>query len=812
MEAQQIEILMKVVVTPLSGVLSFFFSVLFLYIYSVKKNRYYLALFLLTLNFSLYSFADFLIHYIVFFGEKGVFLNFCIALRNISSSLFLPSMTLFISTHINFNAKISRRVRLLSLGFLLFVLLISVVGLFKPELLLSVDYLLSDVYWLHITPGPLVMVRDVALLGLALILFVFFLIELFWQKGVKKIIPKLLAIIFLFYSAIDTVLYLYVGFYPDFFPDISFSRGTVAMIPFVLVYGFDIIHNFFVKALSVEASLKSLQNSQNELLQISRSVHEVIFITDYPPQKVIFVNLTFNKIFGMEIEELLEDIEIWKKKVYPDDMARVNTIFSEENLRKKFETEYRIIRNSLVHWVRDRVFPEFDEENRVTRVIRIIEDISERKASEEKLSYLAYHDSLTGLNNRKALYAILGDSLLRMAKEQDFSIKGFLFVDLKNFRDINETAGHNVGDNLLVLVAERLHSLVGVNDHLFRFGGDKFIVVLNDLKDDVEASHFAQKVVDVVSTTYTIEEKSYYIGVNIGISVYPKDGIDIDSLLQNSDIALRSAQSENNRFVFYNTLMNINAAKRVALENDLRTAFKEKDFFLVYQPFYKEGQGVVGMEVLVRWNRDVGPSVFVAAAERNGMIGQLGSWIFGQALHFLKTLELRGYDLRLAVNISPYQFKNPGFVDEIKDLVLDSGVDPGHIELEITEGVVLDDPEAVIAKMHELHAFGLHFSIDDFGTGYSSLSYLKQFPISHLKIDQCFVRDIENDHESRKIINAIVAMAHSLGVAVIGEGVETETQKLYLKSVSCDELQGYLLGRPVRGDEMLELLDEAIKA
>lgn len=433
-----------------------------------------------------------------------------------------------------------------------------------------------------------------------------------------------------------------------------------------------------------------------------------------------------------------------------------------------------------------------------------IREITERKKSEARIQYLANHDALTGLPNRNQLLERAKYSIsLTHRTQQKIAI---MFLDIDHFKDVNDTLGHSVGDLLLLELASRLNSVLREEDTVSRLGGDEFIFMLPNA-DEYAAAQVAQKLLDVIDRPMLIENHQLPVTASIGIALYPNDGTELETLLRNADVAMYKAKQENrNGYRFYTAKMQSQSARNLLLVNALRQAVELNQLEVYYQPqMLLKDQRIIGAEALLRWQHPefglVMPSEFIPVAEASGIILPIGEWVLRQSVRQAKRWLQAGFPpLVMAVNLSVVQFRDPGLPDLVTRILDEEDLAPEYLELELTEGVALADPQGAIALMDALHARGVRMSIDDFGTGYSSLSHLKKFKVYKLKIDQSFVRDISTDEEDKAIVTAIINMARSLGLKTIAEGVETAGQLAFLKAQHCDEVQGYYFSRPLTVD------------
>lgn len=441
----------------------------------------------------------------------------------------------------------------------------------------------------------------------------------------------------------------------------------------------------------------------------------------------------------------------------------------------------------------------------------VVVDIRHRDFTERQLTYLAYHDMLTGLPNRQMFQQSLNLSIRgSKASERKLSV---MFIDLDRFKNVNDTFGHAFGDQLLIVAAERLKVGLRAGDRVSRQGGDEFTVLAEDTANIQDAEKIARKIIQLLCQPFNIDGHELRVGCSIGIAMYPTDGEDAITLMKNADTAMyRAKERGKNGFQFYTPEMNDTVIQKLVMEEWLNKAMEQDEFILYYQPqvdiFTKR---MNGMEALLRWNHPrlgfISPAEFIPLAEETGIIIPLGKWVLRTACKQNKAWQLWGYPpLKMAVNISPVQFHQHDFVQVVLDALGESGLEPQYLELEITEGIAMHHVDQVIEKLQMLRDLGVHISMDDFGTGYSSLNYLKKFPINKLKIAQQFVRDITEDPDDAAIVQAIMAMAHSLKLNVIAEGVETEEQLAFLLDVKCREIQGYIYSKPIPAEEFFSLL------
>jgi diguanylate cyclase (GGDEF)-like protein/PAS domain S-box-containing protein len=439
-------------------------------------------------------------------------------------------------------------------------------------------------------------------------------------------------------------------------------------------------------------------------------------------------------------------------------------------------------------------------------------DITQRKRDEDEIAYRANYDPLTGLPNRNLLAERLNQALKQARREN--SRVAVMFVDLDFFKQVNDTLGHAIGDQLLQLVAERMRLCVRETDTIARLGGDEFVVLLMDIDDTVPASIVAEKIIGLMVEAFTIEGHEIHIGASIGITIFPDDGRDVETLFRNADLAMyRAKNTGRNNAQFFEMALTTAALDRRALENDMRVALARNEFRLHFQPLINLASGrITGVEALLRWLHPqrglLEPERFIPLAEETGLIRDIGTWVLTESCRQLAGWEAAGHHLTLAINVSVRQLPEALAVKRILKTLTEHGLDPQQIVLEITESVLLADSPAIQQWFIDAGAAGLHLAIDDFGTGYSSLAYLKRYPVRHVKIDKTFVQDMEGDMANRALVEAILAMAHSLGLSVVAEGVEAPAQVSLLLERSCEMAQGFLYSQPLPADELLALLNK----
>ncbi|PHV07235.1 diguanylate cyclase [Janthinobacterium sp. BJB412] len=453
-----------------------------------------------------------------------------------------------------------------------------------------------------------------------------------------------------------------------------------------------------------------------------------------------------------------------------------------------------------------------DAEGRVVAMSGTLQDITARKQAEARIDHLANYDALTDLPNRNLL-SERTTQLIAMARRSGQQLT-MLFLDLDGFKFVNDCFGHPVGDGLLRAVAGRLLGAIREGDTVARLGGDEFVFLLPGLADSMAARHRAQDILDGFAVPFEVEQRELRVTASIGVCIYPADGDSIDALLKNADVAMYHAkESGRNCFQFYAGAMSQRVEQRVALEHALRAAVEEGQFEVHYQPKIALRDGrVSGVEALLRWRRPghgmVPPDQFIGLAEDTGLIVPIGEWVLRSACAQARAWHAMGHErLSVAVNLSARQFGGRhGVAEQVRRALADSGLAPQHLELELTESVLMSDTEAMLTALRELKALGVTLTLDDFGTGYSSLSYLKRFPIDVLKIDRSFVTDVTSEPDAAMLTKSIILLAHALKMKTVAEGVETEGQLNFLSGNDCDAVQGYYFSRPLAADALSDFL------
>lgn len=532
---------------------------------------------------------------------------------------------------------------------------------------------------------------------------------------------------------------------------------------------------------------------------------------------IILANKQFGAQFGIPDELLMAQddqivlVHVVSKVESPDAFVeKVRHLYSHRE--EKSRDEFRLKNGKIF----DRYSaPLVDSKGGYRGRIWYFRDITERKLAEERVQFLAYYDALTGLPNRTLLKDRLSKALARARRHQ--GKVALLFLDLDQFKNINDSLGHAVGDLFLQGVAERLKKWGREQDTVARIGGDEFLLVLTDVKDIPDAAVAAERLMDTMTPSFVVQDRSISVGCSLGISIFPDHGADPETLIMHADSAMYCAKdSGRNNFTFFTENMNTQAAERLTLESSLRLALDKNQLFLMYQPQMEIATGrIVGLEALLRWQHPelglVPPDKFIRIAENSGMILPIGEWVLTTACRQAKKWQVEGLPaVSVAVNVSAVQIRQKGFCELVRKILHETGLAPQYLELELTESLLLANADLVLSVVQELAAIGLKLAIDDFGTGYSSFSYLKQFRASKLKIDRSLITEVAVKADDAAITAAIISMAKSLNLKVIAEGVEDEAQMSFLRSHQCDEIQGYYFSKPLTAEDAARKLRGAV--
>ncbi|WP_434108496.1 sensor domain-containing protein [Paraburkholderia caffeinilytica] len=549
---------------------------------------------------------------------------------------------------------------------------------------------------------------------------------------------------------------------------------------------------------------------------LDASVNAILITAPSPTGNLIeYVNPAFMRITGYDPAEVIgQDCRVLQR----DDRAQEGVALIRQALEANREVS-AVVRNyrkdGALFWNQLFIAPVPNAEGMITHHIGVINDVTDLIRYQEQLEYQANYDSLTRLPNRNLLRDRLQHALI-VAQRHHKGV-AVVFIDLDGFKNVNDSLGHSVGDRLLGVVAERLARCTRTSDTVARHGGDEFVIVMTDTVDEQSLIAWMERVRASISEPVWLDGTELYVGCSMGASLFPQDGEDAETLMKKADLAMyRAKDMGRNTFQFYQPEMNASAGARLNLERRLRRALRDNEFLLHYQPQVDIESGqIVGTEALVRWHDpEVGlvmPSLFIPVAEESGLIGPLSEWVLREACRQNKAWQDEGLPpARVSVNLSARVFQQRDIAKLVMQVLAETGLEPQYLELELTESTIMRNAEEAVSMLNELHALGIGLAIDDFGTGYSSLSYLKRFPVDRLKIDRSFVSDIGVSVDDETITSAIIALAHSLKLQVIAEGVETSAQLDFLKERACDEMQGFYFAKPLSTDAISELFQGGV--
>ena len=570
-------------------------------------------------------------------------------------------------------------------------------------------------------------------------------------------------------------------------------------------------HNLERELINSEQSREAvLRDSRERLAQIIDTVPAMISATDRQG-RCIFINASHAELHGIGSTEVAgkSTTAIFGKSRAERSRKLDRLVFETGKALPSYEEE--IVDCQGQHRVLFTTkSPLRDLTGEIVSVLTTSLEITERKRAERHLLHLAHHDALTDLPNRTLLTQRLR-SELATARNTGASF-ALHFVDLDHFKDINDVLGHSVGDELLKVIGQRLSSGVRESDTIARLGGDEFAILQTQITGPDDAARLAQRLIDLASQPAEIEGRTIEGTASVGVTLFPSDGDDVEELLKNADLAMYKAKGDGGRaFRFFHAEMHALARETTKLDAELRRALEQEQFVLHYQPQVDARTGrIIGAEALIRWKRDgefVYPSVFLPRAEENGLMVPMNEWVLKEACREAQRWRRAGLPpVRIAVNMSPLQFRRENIGKLITSTLRETGLEPWRLELEITESIVMENSASLVRDLNRLRKLGIRFAIDDFGTGYSSFRYIKSFPVDSLKIDQSFIRAIGENGSDVAIIQAIIGLAKNLRLDVVAEGVEDEAQMRWLAGEGCDELQGYLFGRPMPAEDFVALL------
>jgi diguanylate cyclase (GGDEF)-like protein/PAS domain S-box-containing protein len=567
---------------------------------------------------------------------------------------------------------------------------------------------------------------------------------------------------------------------------------------------------------SLHENYIELTDKQSELLQseekyrlVAESTLDIIWEEDLITNKRTYSDKLF-KILGYTTEEL-PTFDDWFKIVHPADKEAVlkTRDTHQQNGFINNNVVYRVrCKNGQYKWIAANVKMQYNKDDTLVKMYGAYKDVTELKQKQAEINLLAYYDSITKLPNRVSL----NNTIKKIIKlEKEFAV---FFLDLDNFKIINDSFGHPVGDKLLILVAQRMSSMNKDEFAAFRLSGDEFIILYTGSKEKSILENVASTILNMISESYNIDGSHFHISSSMGIALYPENGVDENELLKNADTAMYySKESGKNKYTFFNSFMGEDTIKKIKLHNSLHNAIQNNEFILYYQPITDVFSGqIVGMEALIRWispiDGFISPEKFIKAAEESGQIIEIGTWVLQTACNFAKELlELGNANFYISVNVSAVQLMQKNFKNILFNIISEANIPPEYILIEITESVFMESFDDMSILFSEIRNKGIRIALDDFGCGYSSLTYLKNLPVDVLKIDKSFIDDILSEDERNCIVGLIITLMKQLEFKVIAEGVETEEQLDYISNYDCDLFQGYLVSKPVPKEDIIKLLD-----
>lgn len=551
---------------------------------------------------------------------------------------------------------------------------------------------------------------------------------------------------------------------------------------------------------------QSLQESEEKLESILNALEEVVWSISASTGELLYLNPAAQKVYGRPISEFYNNPNLWLEVVYPEDRQRVERFHLILLKQGHSEAEYRIFRpDGEVRWLSVRGHVIYDKNGLAIRIDGIFDDITHRKQVEEQLIHDALHDALTGLPNRTLFIERVELALQKTKWRKDY-LFAVLFIDLDRFKLVNDSLGHTVGDQLLIAIAPLLKQCLRPTDTIARLGGDEFTIFLDELNNITEATSIAERLQATLKSPFQLEGYTVFTSASIGIVPSSTGYEKAADLMRDADIAMYRAKEQGKaRYAIFDQVMYEETLELLQLESDLRLALERQEFCLYYQPIISLVTGrLTGFEALARWQHPqqglISPTKFIPVAEDTGLIVSLGEWLLREACRQMYAWQIQfptAFPLTVSVNIAGKQIKEPSFINQIERILTETGLDGNCLKLEITESMLMEDIQETINTLLQIKALNIQLSIDDFGTGYSSFSYLHRFPINTLKIDRSFVSQMNFDREKLEIVRTITTLAHTLGMDVIAEGVETAEQFAQLQALGCEFGQGYFFSKPL---------------
>ncbi|MBS4175570.1 bifunctional diguanylate cyclase/phosphodiesterase [Bacillus sp. FJAT-49736] len=548
---------------------------------------------------------------------------------------------------------------------------------------------------------------------------------------------------------------------------------------------------------------KKLKENEQQFQTIYNNLEVCIWSLDIKTKKILFISEGISDISGYSKEDVINRIISWKDLILKEDLTNYEKKRSKVLKGQTINHQYRIChKDGSIRWVQEQTLPFKNEEGQIKRLDGIITDITEQKSAEEKITYLAYHDYLTGLPNRVKFEKVLKE-LIEFSKENSKSFT-VIFLDMDRFKHINDSLGHGIGHKLLVQVADRLKEIIPNSRLISRIGGDEFGILLTEHYNQKDLAEIGEKINLGIRKPFIVNDYELYITASIGICQYPFDGEDADTLLQNTDRALyRAKDLGKDNFQIFSLSKSNDSSRSFLLEKDLRKALAEDEFCIHYQPRIDvKTRKMISAEALIRWEHPewglIYPGDFIPLAEESGLIIDIGDWVVRNVCQQLKRWQKNALQVvPISVNISPKSFLRSNWSKSISVILQQTAVDPSYLEFEITENILMQNEKVVIDSIKSFKERGIKFALDDFGTGYASITYLKMFQFEYVKIDRSFIQNLEIGSVDAAIAKAIIDLAHGLNMKVVAEGIETTKQLDIIRKFNCDEVQGFLFSKPV---------------
>ena len=598
-----------------------------------------------------------------------------------------------------------------------------------------------------------------------------------------------------------------IATHPEIAPDGQYALESVLIKLLFRDMGL-MLEGYWDSALSlVQIEKNTVVELQGQVSDLLTNLPQVLWSVAVKDNKLIYLSPAAKKICTLDIELPIPCMG-W---THPDDRETVRLGWLEALRGNKVEVESRVqAPGEQTRWFRRVFHPFLDSAGNVVRIDGLMDDTTESRENIERLQFLATTDSLTALPNRSLLYDRLNQAIAMAKREQNKQVV-LMLMDLDHFKEINDTLGHPAGDEVLRQVAQRLRGVLRESDTLARLGGDEFAVLLSEVQDaEAAAAKVAKNILDCFLEPFRFQKNELYLGVGIGIAVFPDHGEDADVLMSRADVAMYAAKHTDAGFLFYDPKTDSHTQQRLQLSSDLRHALERNEFVLHYQPQINIQSGcIIGVEALIRWNHPehgmIFPDQFIPFAENTGLINPITDWVIRTTITQCKAWQTAGTELRIALNVTARSFQDPLFVDKLETLLCGEGtcLAPDRIEIEITENILMVEIEHGAKIIGRLRDLGVSVAIDDFGTGYSSLAYLKKLPIHSIKIDKSFVLNMTEDDNDAVIVRSTIDLAHNLGFLVVAEGVENRDTLDLLAVLGCNLAQGYHISRPLPADELI---------